>query len=56
VFNVLKAWRLGAHRITEDHIEKLRRIKPKGWFIEVIPSLEDKPSFILTPLICLFIL
>jgi len=45
LFNALKAWKLGAHRITASQIKKLSRIKPKGWLIEVIPSLEDKPSF-----------
>ena len=33
-----------AHRLTEKQISKLKRIKPKGSLIEVIPSLEDKPS------------
>jgi len=45
VLSALKAWRLGAHRITENQIKKLAKIKPKGWLVEIIPSLEDKPSF-----------
>jgi DNA-binding MarR family transcriptional regulator len=45
VLSALKAWRSGAHRITENQIKKLEKIKPKGWLIEIIPSLEDKPSF-----------
>ena len=45
MLNALKAWKLGAYRITEKQIEKLSRIKPKGWLVGVIPSLEDKPGF-----------
>jgi hypothetical protein len=45
LLNALKAWKLGAYRITEKQIEKLSRIKPKGWLVGVIPSLEDKPGF-----------
>jgi len=44
VLGAIKAWRCGAHRLTEKQIERLERIKPKGKLIEVIPSLEDKPS------------
>lgn len=45
MLNALKAWRLGAHRITENQIKRLAKIKPKGWLVEIIPSLEDKSSF-----------
>jgi hypothetical protein len=45
LLNALKAWKLGAHRITAKQIEKLSRIKSRGWLVGVIPSLEDKPSF-----------
>jgi DNA helicase HerA-like ATPase/DNA-binding MarR family transcriptional regulator len=45
LLNALKAWKLGAHRITAKQIEKLSRIKPKGWLVGVTPSLEDKPTF-----------
>jgi hypothetical protein len=44
VLNALKAWRLGAHRIAENQNKKLAKIKPKGWLVEIIPSLEDRPS------------
>ena len=44
MLGAIKAWRCGAHRLTEKQIERLERIKPKGKLIEVIPSLEDKPS------------
>ena len=44
MLEAIKVWRLGAHRLTKKQIEKLERIKPKGKFVEVTPSLEDKPS------------
>jgi len=44
VLNAVKAWRSGAHRLTERQIEKLNGIKPKGLLVEAFPSLEDKPS------------
>ncbi|MGQ9469762.1 MAG: type IV secretory system conjugative DNA transfer family protein, partial [Nitrososphaerales archaeon] len=44
MLNAAKAWRYGAHRLNEGQIEKLKRIKPKGQLVEVISSLEDKPS------------
>ena len=44
MLNAIKAWKSGTHRLTEKQIESLKRIKPKGSLIQVIPSLEDKPS------------
>jgi len=44
MLNALKAWRFGAHRLTEKQISKLERIRHKGFLIEDAPSLEDKPS------------
>ena len=44
MLNAIRAWKSGAHRLTERQIENLKRIKPKGWLIKVIPSLEDKLS------------
>jgi len=40
----LKAWKAGAHRIKEKEINALKRVKLKGKLIEIVPSLEDKPS------------
>jgi hypothetical protein len=44
VLSALKAWKSGAHRLTEKQIEKLKRIEPKGRLVEFIPSAEDMPS------------
>ncbi|MGQ9469549.1 MAG: helicase HerA domain-containing protein [Nitrososphaerales archaeon] len=44
MLNAFKAWRYGAHKLTERQTEKLEKIKPRGWLVQVIPSHEDKPS------------
>ena len=45
MLNTIEAWKWGAHRLTEKQIEDLRKIKIKGKLIQIVPSLEDKPSF-----------